>query len=83
MSAHTVPTSVKSCAVAQSSKRVVLTLTLSASYDAGGSVVNLATSGNLGQALGFTKVFAGGLAGQATAADSKYFPVFVPAAADA
>jgi len=83
MSAHTVPASVKASIVSQGSKRVILALQLSASYDAGGSVVDLSTSGSLGQALGFTRVFAGGMAGQGTAADSKYFPVFIPAASDA
>jgi hypothetical protein len=52
-----------------------------ASYDAGGSVIDL-SSATLGGFVGFSEVYCGQLAGIA-AASTKYQCVFVPAAAGA
>ena len=58
-------------------RTAVVTATAPASYDAGGSVIDLSalTSG------GFTKVYGVDLIGQVTAASDRYQPTFIPAAA--
>ena len=59
-----------------SSRRATLLLTLPASYDAGGSVLDLsALTGG-----GFTKVYGVDLIGQPTAASDRYHPTYIPAA---
>jgi hypothetical protein len=63
-------------------KTATVLVTLPASYDAGGSVVDFSTSGLLG-ACGFRTVHSAIYAGQATAADDKYYPTFIPASSDA
>ncbi len=84
MSAHTVPTTAIAFRSSNGGmKQAVLALTLSASYDAGGSVADFSTAGNLGAALGFTTVTGVSCLGHETAASSKYYPVFVPAASNA
>jgi hypothetical protein len=58
-------------------RRAIVTAACPASYDAGGSTIDLsAVTGG-----GFTKVFGAKLIGQATAASDRYQPTFIPAAA--
>lgn len=81
MSAHTVPTSCLTHSVLPGGlKEAVLILTPSASYDAGGSTADFSTSGNLGAALGFQKVYGVTMVAAPTAADSIYYAVGVPTA---
>ncbi len=82
MSAHTVSATPLGFVNLQGLKAAVVTVTLSASYDSGGSVVDLSTSGNLA-AAGFKTVTGAMLLGHETAASGKYLPVFVPAASNA
>lgn len=58
-------------------RKAIITAVCPASYDAGGSTIDLSalTSG------GFTKVYGCVLIGQATAASDRYQPTFIPAAA--
>jgi hypothetical protein len=86
MSAHTVPTSCLTHTVLPGGLKIAtMELTLSGSYDAGGSVADFSTAGNLGGALGFQKVYGCSGVGVATAghANSKYKPALVRAASDA
>lgn len=85
MSAHTVPSTVLATWYTNGCKEAIILLTCSASYDAAGSTINLSTSGNLGVVHGFTTVLGVSLLGTTigTDANSKYYPVFVPAASHA
>ena len=84
MSAHTgSATPLAHCVLPGGTKICVLAVTLSASYDAGGSILDLSTAGLLGAALGFQTVTAVAHAGHVTAASSKYDCVYVPAALNA
>lgn len=58
-------------------RTAVVTATAPASYDAGGSVIDLSSLAS----GGFTKVYGVDLIGQATAASDRYQPTFVPAVA--
>ncbi len=83
MSAHTVgATPVSSQVLPGGGKKLITTLTLSASYDSGGSAADFSTAGPLGAALGFQTVhgvchvgFANG-----TTTNTKYIPKFIAAA---
>lgn len=80
MGAFTVTATPKSfCNLNGSMKMAVVEITGPASYDTGGSAVDLSTSGNLGAALGFQKVFGASLMDCDTAASSKYFGAFLHA----
>jgi hypothetical protein len=84
MSAHSVA-SVTGCIVLPGSLKIVsMAVTLTSSYDTGGSVLDLSTANaTLGTAHGFTAVQAVLMGGVTTAADSKYVLNYVRAASGA
>lgn len=82
MSAHTV-TGILGFANLQGAEKIaIIKASLSASYDAGGSAIDLSTAGVLA-GNGFTTVTGVQFAGHETAASSKYECVFIPAALNA
>lgn len=65
--------------VSGADKHVIVIVTGSTSYATGGDTMpDCSTSGNLGQALGFTQVHAIEFVGQATAANDLYYGTYVP-----
>lgn len=82
MGTATVSAAVKGAANLNGAMKSALVLvTMSATYATGGDTVDLSVSGNLG-INGFKTVTGMIFAGQATAADTKYLPVFIPASSD-
>lgn len=80
MAAHTI--SVAAQVLPGAYRKVIATLTGSASYDAGGSVVDLSATGGLG-ANGFTTVRGLRVLNGTAAADGAYYLMYVPAALNA
>lgn len=64
-------------------KMALVTVTGTASYDTGGSAIDLSTSGNLGVAAGFQTVLGAMEADNTTAGSSKYQYKFLHAASNA
>jgi hypothetical protein len=82
MSAHTVVAIKGSRNLAGAMKMVAITFTGSASYDAGGSAIDLSTSGVLG-VDGFATVYGVAQIGCSASTSGKYRLTFLPAASDA